>query len=541
MLVSPDGSQVVLSHDSAPRVAALPAGDGPFSIALDEMGALYDSSDDEDSERAQADVGAGSAKMPTLAAHAPAGAPPEGGELPWWRTDRQLTWSLGRTYFIGPQRTELLARVRRDHPQGSVLLTGARIISMGAPGILAQGDILVVDNRIRAVGPTGTLAVPGDTTRIDLAGKTVLPGYFPTHDHVDAQRGVHSTRVWQYLLALSYGTTSIHDPQGVTVDRLSYADMLETGAILGPRHFSTGAAVMQQSPLETWEETRDLVRRYSRFYHTDSLKQRDSGQRLLRQWIAQAAFEERLTTVGHWYYGSPVNVVLDGYSGLEHGWLWPWSDDVVQLIARSGSIYTPTTMAGGLGPSPLRYFADTYNVLDDVRVYRFAERSSLAYRDIIAGGLPATTGMNAQSTSQDSFAFHDETVNAAKLVAAGGKVGVASDGYLMGLGVHWEMWTLVMGGMTPLQALQSATWTGAVATGHERDLGSIEPGKLADLQILDKNPLNDIHNSTSISRVMKNGRLYDAMTLDELWPNPRKLLDGPDDAPWWWAEWPGVP
>jgi imidazolonepropionase-like amidohydrolase len=98
-----------------------------------------------------------------------------------------------------------------------------------------------------------------------------------------------------------------------------------------------------------------------------------------------------------------------------------------------------------------------------------------------------------------------------------------------------------MGGMTPLQALQSATLTGAEAIGHDRDLGSIESGKLADLQILEKNPLKDIHNSTSVERVMKNGRLYDAMTLDELWPNPKKLVGGNDDKPWWWAEWPNIP
>ncbi len=111
----------------------------------------------------------------------------------------------------------------------------------------------------------------------------------------------------------------------------------------------------------------------------------------------------------------------------------------------------------------------------------------------------------------------------ADIVNAGGKVGVGSHGQLQGLGYHWELWALQSGGLTEHQALRVATLYGAEAIGVQNDLGSIEPGKLADLVIFEQNPLDNLRNTNTIQMVMKNGRLYNGNTLDEIWPRQREL------------------
>jgi imidazolonepropionase-like amidohydrolase len=122
---------------------------------------------------------------------------------------------------------------------------------------------------------------------------------------------------------------------------------------------------------------------------------------------------------------------------------------------------------------------------------------------------------------EDDF-YHFELAKSVKdIVRAGGRAQLGSHGQLQGLGAHWELWMLQQGGLTPLEALRAGTLSGAQYIGLDREVGSIEIGKLADLMITDKNPLDNIQNTETISFVMINGVLYDTRNMDEVYPQAR--------------------
>lgn len=408
-----------------------------------------------------------------------------------------------------PAEIRIKVNVPRDIPKSKVLLQNARIITMKGNEIIENGDLLIENNRIKQVGAAGSLSVDGSVQKMDMRGKTIIPGFVDTHSHMWPAWGIHKSEIWMYLANLAYGVTTTRDPQTATTDVLTYADMVEAGQIMGPRVYSTGPGVgFWAYNIKDAGQAKDILKQYSDYYNTKYIKMYLVGNRQQRQWVIQAAREQKLmpTTEGGLNIKLNMTQIIDGYPGHEHAFpVYPLYKDFTTFVAESGTTYTPTLLVSYGGPFAENYYWATENPTKDEKLNRFTHKTELDSK---------TRRVNSWFIYEEHV-FPDHARFVKDLVEAGGKAGVGSHGEMQGIGFHWELWSMASGGLSNHDALKVATIHGAKGLGLDGDLGSIEAGKLADLIILDKNPLENIRHTNTIHKVVKNGRIYDGDTLEE--------------------------
>lgn len=444
----------------------------------------------------------------------------------WAEGGKTIYWALGSTLYKLPFSPDLLTgeiptaqavnfkvALPRDYAAGTLVLRGATAITMKGDEIVKNADIVIENGTIAAIGRRGAVDLPRNANIRNIKGKYVLPGLIDTHAHWSwVRHNVLEEQPPQFLSYLTYGVTAGLDPSTLSIDFLAYDDLVRVGRTIGPRAFSTGPAVFSYAEINTLDDARNILRRYKDHYKLRNIKQYRVGNRRQRQLFAMAADELELlpTTEGADNLKLSLTQIIDGFAGLEHAMpSYPLGADVLTLLEKMQTSYTLTLLHLPAGTS---HFFTQYTHQKDEKLYRFLP--------------PEVIQMRAHQVRffADGAQFTKMAADGGRaVVEQGGLLGVGSHSELGGLSYHWEMFALAMSGMAPHEVLRAATIGSAETIGRASDLGSLEAGKRADIIILDENPLKSLENTLSISLVMKNGRLYDAEFLTEIWPRKQKL------------------
>ncbi len=449
---------------------------------------------------------------------------------------KSVHWSLGPKLFTqsvepkqGKDPTSISIGFDQRHakPKGAVALVGGRIVTMKGDQIIEDGVVLIEGNRIKAVGPRSKVQVPAAATVIDIQGQMVLPGFVDTHAHgSQAANGMVPQRNWVDLARLAFGVTTVHDPSNNTHAIFSASEMTKAGVITAPRTFSTGtilygAAGSYKAEINSLEDARFHLKRM-KAVGAFSVKSYNQPRRDQRQQVLAAARELEMMVVpeGGSTFMHNLTMIVDGHTGIEHTLpVQTAYDDVMDLWRGSEVGYTPTLSVAYGGLSGEQYWYQLEDLWLHPRLKSFIPPHILNPRSHRRNKAPL-----------EDYNHMRVAEIARQVVEQGGLVQAGGHGQLNGICTHWELWSFVQGGMTPMQALRCGTLNGATYIGLDADLGSIEPGKLADVLVIEKgrDPTKDIRDSEKIHYVVANGRVFDARNMNELGsPAPR--------APFYWT------
>ncbi|MGB1175578.1 MAG: amidohydrolase family protein, partial [Luminiphilus sp.] len=424
-----------------------------------------------------------------------------------------LDGSVGTGTNQAKQIANLSIAIDSDRPRGIVALTNARIITMNTHrDVIDNGVVVIEDNRIAALGRASDIEIPEGAKRVDLGGKTLLPGYIDAHAHGPYGRDdIIPQNNWSLLAHLALGVTTVHNPSSRAAQVFPAAEYQRAGKILGPRIFSTGEIIYGAKstgfdPIESLDDAKAVVDRL-KAQGAISVKNYNQPRRAQRQMVIEAARDAGMMVVaeGGSLYNMDMNLVADGSTGIEHNIpTLKIYDDVRDFWSNTRVGYTPTlgVTYGGL-TSEDRFYRDT-EVWKHPLLSHFVPPTVLQPRSVRRVTAP-----------EPDFRDDDAAAVAKQLMELGVLVNTGAHGQREGLATHWEMWSFAEGGMNPMQMLATATINPARYLGMDGDLGSIEVGKLADLQVVDGNPLEDIKTTDHITHVMVNGRLYRASDLGE--------------------------
>ncbi|NVK88321.1 MAG: PD40 domain-containing protein [Gammaproteobacteria bacterium] len=458
--------------------------------------------------------------------------------LHWSKDSKRLSWAHGATLYSRELKDaydylpgapdelpepvakgiDLSFKVAADKPKGRIALVGAKVVTMrdadNTQEVIEDGVVIVNGNRIEAVGTRASVSIPKGTKVVDVAGKTIIPGIIDVHAHGSQARDeLVPEQNWGNYSSLGFGVTTIHDPSNDSSEIFAASEMQRAGIIRGPRIYSTGTILYgakapgYRANIDSYEDAEFHVQRLKDI-GAISVKSYNQPRRDQRQQVIAAGRKLGIMVVpegGAKFYAN-MTQVIDGHTGIEHALpIEKAYDDVKQLWSQTESGYSPTFVVAYGGLSGETYWYDRTNVWQNERLMRWTPKYLVE---------PASI---RRTHAPDNHYNHFKVASFAKeLRDKGVRVVIGAHGQREGLAAHWEIWMMNQGGFTPWEALRGGTFDGAKYLGMDQDIGSIEVGKLADLAIIDGDPLSDIRRTEFVEYTMINGRLFDAKTMNEV-------------------------
>ena len=411
-----------------------------------------------------------------------------------------------------------------EAPSGAVAFVGGKVITMEGKEIIEDGVVVVDGNHISAVGENGEVNIPSGARIIDITNQSIIPGIIDTHAHQpQGSNGIIPQQNWSLYATLAFGVTTMFNPNTTTAEIFGASEMQKAGHITAPRIFSTGMSLYgayepgHTAFVNSLDDARfhmDRLKRVGAF----AIKMHHHPRREQYQQIIKAAQENEMMVLseGGALLQQDLGKIADGASSIEHSpALAKLYEDVYQFWEQTQAALVPTLVVSFGGISGEHYWYAKSDVWKHPRLSMYVPQDILAPRSM------------RRMLAPDHHFNHFNVVKTVKEMNDRGiMVGIGGHGQREGLAAHWEMWMMVQGGMTPLEALQAATINPARHLGLDKNIGSIKVGKLADLAVIDGDVTNDIYESDKVSFVMINGRLFDAGSMNEVgnYENSRKAF-----------------
>lgn len=452
--------------------------------------------------------------------------------LNWSRDNSKLHYTLGEKFYTvdvaaryNTQTSDSLFFAKSDYinidlelsidkPIGEIALTHANIITMKNDEVMEDATIVIEDNVIKKISKSDNINTEGMTV-VNCKGMYIMPGFIDAHAHANHFRsGIIPQQHWPYFANLAFGVTTMHDPSANSELVFAQSEMIKAGNMTGPRVYSTGTILYGadgdfKAVINSLEDARSAIRRTNAF-GAFSVKSYNQPRREQNQMVIKAARELNTMVVpeGGSFFFHNLGMILDGHTTIEHNLpIATLHDDVIKLWKNAKTAITPTLIVCYGAPSGENYWYQHTNVWENKKLLKYTPRAIIDTRSRFRTMLPEEEYENGHILVSKSLK---------KLNDAGVLVNMGAHGQIQGIGAHWEIWMMQQGGMSNMEALKTATINPAISLGLDQYIGSLENGKLADLIIMEKNPLENIRNTESIKYVMVNGRMYDTETMNEI-------------------------